>query len=424
MAMKTRVCAWSCRLLVLAALVIAVLAQNGCSRVTPHLVLPDVELSDAGFLPTIEGLTAAPMTAGNHVEVLLNGDEIFPAQLAAIRGARQTITYAQYFYEEGPNARALAEALAERCQQGVRVHVLLDGFGTLQMPGEYRAVMDKAGCRLATFRPVAPYVQKANFRNHRRVLVADGRIGFTGGSGASSKWMGNGRTRDHWRETDVRIEGPAVIHLQGAFAENWLEATGEVLGGDPYFPATPARGDMRAQVVRSSPAGGSYSMYTMYLLAISSARRTIFITNPYFVPDEQMTLALVEAPRRGVKVVLLLPGAIDNNIVRQASRSEFGRLLEAGIAIYEYRAGLLHAKTMVVDSAWSTVGSTNLDRRSFALNEELNVAVHSRAFAGRMERVFADDLAHAQRIDYATWKSRGIGSRILEFFALPLRDQL
>jgi cardiolipin synthase len=403
---------------------LAVVAVAGCARVTPHLVLPDVEIGDAGFLPTIEGLTAAPVTAGNRVEVLLNGDEIFPAQLAAIRVATRTITYAQYFYEDGPNSRAIAEALAERCTRGVRVNVLLDGFGSLQMPSEYRVMMEQAGCHVAIFRPVAPYVQKANFRNHRRVLVVDGRIGFTGGSGASSKWMGNGRTKDHWRETDVRLEGPAVLHLQGAFAENWLEATGEVLGGDAYFPATAARGDMRAQVVRSSPAGGSYSMYTMYLLAISAAKRSIQITNPYFVPDEQMTLALVEAPARGVKVTLLLPGAIDNNIVRQASRSQFGRLLKAGVEIHEYRSGLLHAKTMVVDGAWATVGSTNLDRRSFALNEELNLAVHSRTFARRMERIFADDLAHARRIDYEEWSSRGLMARLLELFSLPLRDQL
>jgi cardiolipin synthase len=236
--------------------------------------------------------------------------------------------------------------------------------------------------------------------------------------------MGNGRMRDHWRETDVRLVGPAVSHLQGAFAENWLEATGEVLGGERYFPPARSSGSMRAQIVRSSPAGGSYAMYTMFTLAMAAARRSILITNPYFVPDEQMIRVIVEAPRRGTRVALLLPGAIDNNIVRQASRAEFGRLLKAGVEIYEYRAGLLHAKAMIIDGTWTTIGSTNLDNRSFALNEELNVAVYSREFAARLERIFAEDLAHSRRLDLATWNKRGFRSRLLEWPALPVRDQL
>jgi cardiolipin synthase len=267
-------------------------------------------------------------------------------------------------------------------------------------------------------------MDKANNRNHRRILVIDGRIGFTGGSGASYKWMGNGRTDGQWRETDVRVEGPVVQHLQGAFAENWLESTGEVLGGDLYFPQLDAKGTARAQVVRSSPAGGSYSMYTMFILAVGAARRTIQITNPYFVPDDRLRQTLIEAAQRGVQVSILLPGKIDNNVVRQASRRELGGLLKEGIRIYEYQAGLLHSKTMVVDGIWSTVGSTNLDNRSFALNEELNIAVYSPEVARRFERIFADDLRHSRELDYIRWSQRSVKDRLLELLALPLWHQL
>jgi len=268
-------------------------------------------------------------------------------------------------------------------------------------------------------------IQRATNRGHRRILVIDGRIGFTGGSGVSEKWMGNGRVEDHWRETDVRVEGPVVEYLQGAFAENWLEATGIVLGGDAYFPQPrEPRGQVYAQVVRSSPSGGNSAIYTTFLLAISSARRTISITNPYFVLDAKMREAVVDAARRGVRVRVLVPGAIDHNIVRTASRGQFGRMLRAGIEIYEYRPALLHAKTMVVDGVWATIGSTNLDNRSFALNDELNLVVYDAALARRMEEIFRDDLAQSKRIEYRAWRRRGLIDRVLELLAAPFRDLL
>jgi cardiolipin synthase A/B len=406
------------------------LAPVSCARVQSHLSLPDLPVADPSFLPTIEAYTSAAL-GGNTAALLLNGDQIFPAQLDAIRSARKTITYAQYFYEEGPIGREIAEALADRCRAGVRAYILLDGFGTLQMPAAYRETMERAGCAVATFRPLSPFsllaafgVGSDNKRNHRRILVVDGRVGFTGGSGVSPKWTGDGRTEGHWRDTDVRIEGPVVAWLQGAFVENWLEATGDVLGGEPYFPKLSPRGSVSAQVVRSSPAGGSFSMYTMFLLAMSSARRSIYITNPYFLPDDRMIRVLSEAPHRGVRVAVLLPGAIDNNIVRQASRSKFGELLKAGIEVYEYQAGLLHAKTMTIDGIWATIGSTNLDSRSFALNEELNLVVYDREVASHLEKIFADDLAYSRRIRYRQWRGRGLVDRLLELLSLPVREQL
>jgi len=399
--------------------------SSACGKVQPHFTVPVMSVSDPSFIPTMEAYTASTVSTGNRVDFLLNGQKIFPAQLAAIRSAQRTITYAQYFYEDGPPAVALVEAISERCRAGIRAHVLLDGFGSMKMPAELRQQLVDAGCEVATFRPIRPWaVDEANNRNHRRILVVDGKVGFTGGSGASSKWMGNGRREGHWRETDARMEGPAVNDLQGAFAENWLEATGHVLGGPGYFGPQPARGTVRAQVVRSSPTNGSFAMYTMYLLAMSSARQNIYMTNPYFLPDEQMRKALLEAKRRGVKVILLLPGAIDNNIVRQASRGGFGELLEAGIEIHEYRSGLLHAKTMAVDGLWATVGSTNVDNRSFALNDELNLALYDADMTVALQKIFLDDLQHSRPVDPAQWRSRGLVTRALEWFSMPFKPQL
>jgi cardiolipin synthase len=305
------------------------------------------------------------------------------------------------------------------------VNVLLDAIGALALPEEYRQIMLDGGCRLETFRPLSPFaIDRVNYRNHRRVLVADGRVGITGGSGTSGKWSGDGKTHDHWRDTDVLVEGPVVEQLQGAFAENWLEATGVALGGKEYFPQPDPKGQVMAQAVRSSPAGGSTAMYTMFLLAMASARHSIYITNPYFLPDDKMIDTLVGSARKGVRVVLLLPGPIDHNIVRQASRSELGRLLEAGIEVHEYRAALLHAKTMVVDSRWATVGSTNFDRRSFALNDEINLVVYDESIARNLERIFEQDLSRSKRVTYQAWRNRSILSRLMEFLSLPVRDQL
>jgi cardiolipin synthase len=410
-----------------AAALIVLVVVTGCAGVPPHLELPHLETKQPAFAATLGGYSGTPVVGGNRVDILLNGQEIFPAKLAAIRSARRTINYAQYVFEDGKPAEEIAGALAERCRAGVQVNVLVDAVGALAMSGDLRKEMTEAGCRVATFRPLRPFtLDRFNHRNHRRILVVDGVIAVTGGSGISGKWSGDGLQAGHWRDTDVRIEGPVVEQLQGAFAENWLEATGVAIGGPAYFPRRrlDTKGDVDAQVVRSSPAGGSAAMYTVFLLALSSAQRSIHITNPYFVPDEKMITTLVDAARRGVKVVLLIPGAIDHNLVRQASRSEFGRLLKGGVLIYEYQPALLHAKTMVIDGIWGTIGSTNLDHRSFALNEELNVVVYDRGVAGRLEEVFEQDLANSQQVTYGSWSHRSLVSRVLELLSWPLREQM
>jgi cardiolipin synthase A/B len=399
----------------------------GCARVPPHLELPRLDVKQSAFAATLGGYSGTTVVSGNRVDILLNGEEIFPAKLAVIRSARRSINYAQYVFEDGEPAKEISEALAERCRAGVKVNILLDAVGALAMPAEHRNTMTEAGCRVEYYRPLSPFTfDRVNYRNHRRILVVDGVVGVTGGSGISGKWSGNGRREGHWRDTDIRLEGPVIEQLQGAFAENWLEATGVAIGGPMYFPRRrlDSKGEIDVQIVRSSPAGGSTAMYTMFLLALASAQQSIHITNPYFVPDEKMIVTLMGAAQRGVRVVLLIPGAIDHNLVRQASRSEFGRLLKSGVLIYEYRPALLHAKTMVIDGIWATVGSTNLDNRSFALNEELNVAVYDAGVAQRLESVFEQDLSNSRQITYKDWNNRGLTNRVLEFLAFPLREQM
>ena len=407
-----------------ACVVLLALLASACSNVPTHRLLPPMNLGEPAFFPTLEAHAQAPIVGGNRVRLLLNGDQIYPAILEAIRGARRTITYAQYSYEDGQIARDIAEALAERCRGGVTAHVLLDGVGTLTMPRQYVELMEQGGCQVVSFRPLGPLgLARANNRNHRRILVVDGRIGFTGGSGVSSKWLGNGRVADHWRDTDIQVEGPVVEYLQGAFAENWVEATGAVLGGVDYFPRPiEAKGRTHAQVIRSGPGGGSYAMYTTFLLALSSARRSIKITNPYVLLDAMMTETLIQAARRDVRVIFLVPAVSDHPLVRHAGRRQFGRLLEAGIEIHEYTAALLHAKTMVIDGLWATVGSTNLDHRSFKLNDELNVVAYDTEVARQLEQVFQDDLRYAKRIDLDSWRRRGFRDRLYELLAIPFES--
>jgi cardiolipin synthase len=408
-----------------AARFVVVVLSVGCTSPDVDRTSSDVELGDQSFHATLEAYAGAPIVSDNDVRILLNGDRIFPALIEAIRSARTSLTYAQYFFEEGPIADDLVAALAERCRAGVRTHVLLDGVGTVSMPARHIQALKAARCDVRTFRALRPWaLRRANNRNHRRILVVDGRVGITGGSGVSDKWMGNGLTADHWRDTDVRIEGPAVEWLQAAFVENWLETTKEVLGGEAYFPRPQRRGAVAAQVVRSSPAGGSFAMYSTLLIAFNSARRSIRITNPYFLLDDAMRDVVVDRLRRGVTVEVLVPGTIDHKFVRQASRATWGPLLKAGVKIYEYRPALLHAKTVVIDGTWATVGSTNLDNRSFAMNDEVDVIVYDRGIGRQFEEIFAADLRHARRVSYEEWRRRGITARVFELVVAPIRDLL
>ncbi len=387
-------------------------------------------LGDPSFFPTIAAYTNAPIFAGNKVELLFNGEEIFPAMIQAIAAARHTINYAQYLYEDGQISYELAESFAERCRAGVEVNLLVDSHGA-KIPRDVPVLLREAGCNLRWFRGVnlfhlfTPWkLGRLNYRNHRRVLVIDGEIGFTGGHGVSRAWTGDGRQNDHWRETDVRVEGPIVHQLQAAFVDLWLETTGNVLGGDRYFPRLSSKGSVYAQVVKSSPYGNSFESYLLYLLSIMSAQKTIHITTPYFLPDERMQEALLSAVRRGVRVMALTPGTIDHRLAYWASRRVFGTLLSGGVEIYEYQPALLHAKTMVVDGVWAAVGTTNFDNRSFALSEEVNLVVYDAVTAGALEKAFQEDLQYSRRITLEEWQNRPWSERIMEVITRPIERQL
>lgn len=377
------------------------------------------------------GHTDAPIVAGNRVDLLFNGEEIFPAMLQAIRGARKSITYAQYLYKGGAIAYELAEAFAERCRAGVQVKILIDDHGGSEMPEDIPGLWKRSGCHLEWFRRIRLFqfitpweLLSYNYRNHRRILVIDGKIGFTGGHGVSAAWTGDGRTERYWRDTDVRVEGPIVQQLQAAFVESWRETTGDLLGDDLYFPKLEPQGKVYAQVVKSSPFGGTHESYLLFLLSIASAKESIYITNPYFLPGDRMKEALLKAAKRGVRVVVLTPGEIDWMLVYRASRRGFGPLLLGGIEMYEYQPALLHAKTMVVDGEFALIGTTNLDNRSFALNEEINLVVYDAGVAGRLAKAFHDDLKHSRKLNYEDWKARPWSEKIMELFTIPIKEQL
>ena len=403
----------------------------GCAKVLAVREVPQIVVGEASFFRTIEAHTDAPIVGENRIEVLLNGDETFPTMLRDIRNAKLTITFAQYLYEDGSIAREMAQAFAERCRAGIKANILLDSHGSGQAPSEIIATMKDAGCHVEYFRRIEaagiifPWkLLRYNYRSHRRVLVIDGKIGFTGGYGISEAWTGNGRTPEHWRDTNARIQGPVVRFLQAAFAESWLETTGIAVGGDGYFPRLEPAGSITAQIVKSSPTGGSFQNYMLFLLSINSAKESVLITNPYFIPDDVMTEALVKAAGRGVRVLVLLPGESDSELTYTASRSHYGPLLLGGVKIYEYKASLMHAKTIVVDGVWSTIGSTNFDNRSFALNQEINLTVYDRGIARRLEEIFHDDLKYSEPISYEQWQARGLFERLIEVFSFPIKEQL
>ena len=390
--------------------------------------VPDVAVGDRQFDRLLAVHAVAPVADGNEVRLLLNGDEIFPAMLEAIRQARRTLTFANFLYATGPIAEEMASAFAERCRAGVEVKILLDDRGSSTMPKRLKEQMREAGCRVETFAAISAFtLRDTNNRNHRRILVADGRVGFTGGTGVGDQWTGDGRLPGRWRQTDVRVRGPVVRGLQLAFAESWRETTGELLGGDGYFPDLARAGTVRGQAVRSSPVGGAAEAYLLFLLAIEGARSSIIITSPYFLPDEQMMEALERATARGVRVSVLTAGETDtvlDRVVHAASRSRYSRALRAGIRIWEYRPALMHSKTIAVDGRWATVGSANLDRRSFAINHELNLAFHDPGLARQLERHFAADILHAREVTPEAWQRRGLLGRLFEPLTLPVRPQL
>jgi len=368
----------------------------------------------------------APVLDGNAATLLVNGNEIFPVMLSSIRQSSESVNLLSYVYWQGDIAERFADELSAAAQRGVKVRVLLDAFGARKIKPELVAQMQQAGCEFALFRPIRWHnLRRYNNRTHRKVLVVDGRIGFTGGVGIASEWTGDAQDPEHWRDDHFRLEGPVVRHLQGAFAENWRQASGVVLAGDLMFPPLPPAGDARVVPLSAAPGGSISDIAFVYWLLFHSAREEVRIATPYFVPDPDLELGVAEAARRGVKVTLLVPGPYqDSTLVGYASRTYYRRLLEAGVRIFEYQPTMMHTKTVTVDDTWAVIGSSNFDSRSFELNYEVALAVYDETLVDALKVSYAKDLANAREITLEDVQQWSLFARIRNHFALLLREQL
>ena len=383
-------------------------------------------VEDPQFRRCMGQLLGPGLLPGNRLKALQNGDQIFPAMLAAIRGARETIAFETYIYWSGEIGRKFSEALCERSRAGVKAHVLLDWVGAGKIEGKYLEDMQAAGVELERYHPLRWYnIARVNNRTHRKLLVVDGKIGFTGGVGIADLWLGNADSKEHWRDSHYQIEGPAVAQMQAAFTDNWIKTRAKVLFGPEYFPELEPVGDSLAQVFKSSRGEGSESVRLMYLLSIASAAKNIRLQAAYFVPDDLAIATFVAARKRGVRIEIIVPGPqTDAKIVQSASRSLWGALLEAGVEIYEYQPTMYHCKVIIVDDVWVSVGSTNFDDRSFRLNDEANLNVYDASFAVEQAKVFEADKGKSRLMTRGEFKNRSAVGKMFDEIAGTLRRQL
>jgi cardiolipin synthase A/B len=412
----------------IAALVLALVVVNAGSaeKKIQHRIERLYSVQDPEFLHVMGVLLGPPVLGGNRYRVLVNGDRIFPAMLGAIRGAARTIDFETYIYWSGEIGKQFADALSERARAGVKVHVLLDWIGSSKMDPALLDELKAAGVEIQKYHP--PHwsgLGRLNNRTHRKLLVVDGRIGFTGGVGIAEEWTGDAQDPSHWRDTHFEVEGPVVAQMQAVFMDNWIKTAGVVLHGAEYFPPLASAGSGAAQVFSSSPSGGSASMELMYLMSITAAARTIRLSSSYFVPNELAVRTMVAALRRGVKIQIITPGGhIDTETVRAASKARWGALLAAGAEMYEYQPTMYHCKVMIVDEFMVSTGSTNFDDRSFRLNDEANLNIYDAAFAAEQAKIFDADLARSRRITLAQWQARPLKEKVLEHLASMFGSQL
>jgi cardiolipin synthase len=390
-----------------------------------HVKVPLIDRFEEA-LPSIANLTGSPIQAGNRVEILQNGDGFFPPLFADIAAARETIHLETYVWWRGEICAQVADALAEKARQGVEVRLTLDAVGSNKGDEKLFEKMEQAGVRIALFHPFE--IQDLglfNNRTHRKIAVFDGRIGYVFGHGFAEEWTGKGQDEKHWRDTGVRIEGPVVNAIQATFAENWVEQTEEVLLGDKYFPHLGAAGGVRAHVTASSPQGGVSRLELLFKLAINSAQKELLIQNPYFIPDGEMSGLLQKAAERGVKVRIMLPGAVtDSSVVLHAGHRRYEDLLAKGIEIYEFQPSLNHQKVMVVDGLWSLVGSTNLDDRSLDINDEASIGLIDTGVAGQLRAAFEKDLKVSSQVTLAEWRKRSAWHRFIDRGSYLINEQL
>ncbi len=401
--------------LLVAGLVVSVALLIAQDQATIR-VKSDIAAEDPRDPAYVAALVGAALTHGNRYEVLTNGDQIFPAMLGAIDKATRRVNFETYVFDTGDLAERFTTALERAATRGVNVIAVVDGVGAAAMKREHVERLERAGAKVLTFNPTRFYTpENLNFRTHRKILVVDGTVGFTGGAGVADHWLGNAQDKDHWRDTHVRIEGPIVRLLEAAFYENALES-GPIVPVIDDSPGTLDE-DGASIIVRSSPSSGSSDLKRLYLQAIASARRTIDLSTPYFVTDESTMWSLGDAVRRGVRVRILVEGDITDAMpVKYASRQAYDELLALGIEIYEYRPTMMHTKAMVVDGILSTFGSANFDNRSLELNDELNIAVWNRELGARFTADFEHDLKVSERLELQQWRRRSLLQKSREHF--------
>lgn len=390
------------------------------STLTP----PDVTVNDLpGLIATQLGTR---LDRGNRVTHLLNGDEIFPPMLEAIRNAKKSVDLLTYVYWQGDIADEFAEALVATSKRGVRVRVLLDAVGSAKMKQELIERMEEAGCQVSLFHPIKWYaIERFNFRTHRKILVVDDEIAFTGGVGIAKEWTGNAQDPNHWRDDHFQVEGPAVAGLWAGFAENWRQSTGEVLDASEAFEEFEPVGQAVVVSVRSIAEDQPSATGFCYWISLYAAQKTLDITTPYFVPREELQDALIAAVKRGVRVRLLMPNDHnDSTIARVASRNFYGDLIDAGVEVYEYQPTMIHTKTLVADGRWSIFGSANWDGRSFDLNHELIQGALDDDLANALTASFETDLKQAERVTRERFDDRPLWSKLIESTMLLVRKQI
>jgi len=385
-------------------------------------------IADSLFSRSIEIYTGTHIDPGNRVQILLNGDGTYPQLWKDLASAQRTITVQMYYSQPGAVADTMAKYLIEKARQKVRVLLLLDAFGSQPLKRDWLQRVKAAGVEVVWLRPLRWYsLQKAAQRSHVRVVVVDGRIGYTGGFGLADYWLGDGHHEDQWRETNVRFEGPTVAALQATFAAGWAEATGELLTGDMFFPKSSFAevGNMKAGLMHSVPSMGSTPAERFLALSIAGARKSIYISNSYFVPGENFMQLLLAAQRRGVDVrVITVSKKTDVKTTWYAGRTYYEKLLEGGVRIYEYQPTMMHAKSMVVDGIWSYVGSMNFDNRSLSFNDESLLVALDPAVGEQMNSIFMDDIKSSQEMKLDEFRKRPLSNKILEWCAQKLRRVL
>jgi cardiolipin synthase A/B len=420
-----RLLAIACALLVILCAALILVIWSVKRHRDPHLHIEcDAPLDD--LVPSLAGLTHGMAVEGNSAAILENG-AFFDAMLEELGRAEKSVHLETFLWKEGKLGTRVADALCERARAGVPVRVILDANGCKGIGKGVRERMEAAGCKVARFHPWKPRnVGVMNQRDHRKIVVLDGRVGFVGGHCFVDEWLGNREDKEHYGDMSIRIEGPAVHQLQSAFSENWVETTGEVFAGDAYFPKLDPAGDLVIHVARVKPSGSAPAVKLLHHVVLCTARKRLWIQNPYFLPEPEAVEALGKKVKEGVDVRVMVPAAeaSDMPMVQHAAHRNFARLLELGVRILEFPKTLIHQKVMVVDGCWSAVGSTNFDDRAFEINDEITVGIHSEAFAKKMEALFERDAKECRELDAKTWAKRGRLHQLKDHFFYMWNEML